>query len=307
MTKPEETNLVNNVQTQVKVSAVTSGISPEILGAISNPADPPLNLNGEINIIQPKADKTIVCWNCLSVLVVKDNWNVVECSECHKLNRVPHENVPGGDQKISLADSYNHFDVNIPYVFGIVVCPFCRTENRFRRDAEHVVCYKCHHSFNVNGQQNVGGGVNYNFPTHDVYRFSDLYPDIISYRGFYPQPLPVPVCNCAETEVMLQKILRTLKDRNDNEAPKRNVIPYPMYNPYMFMHSYPVYDEPPRRQYTPAPEIRYVPVSEPEPKDDGFKITIRKKKKGGLGSSVDVSSDNRVSRSAAFEKIFYSK
>ena len=126
-----------------------NNIPPQDLnGPMGMPAEP-LPDGGGIQIQKPNPDKTVVCWNCLSVLIVRDEWNVVECSECHKLNRVPHEDFPG-DTKISLHESYNHFDLNIPYIFGIVVCPFCRTENRFRRDANHVVCFKCHHSFNVN-------------------------------------------------------------------------------------------------------------------------------------------------------------
>lgn len=297
------------------VESVQSLVQPELSGPVGEPSpEAPLNINSEINIQQPKAEKTIVCWNCLSVLIVKDNWNVVECSECHKLNRVPHDDIPGGgSNKMSLADSYNHFDVEIPYIFGIVVCPFCRTENRFRRDANHVVCFKCHHSFNVRGglDSDNNKGVVYNFPTHDIYRFSDLYPDIIQYRGYYPQPLTIPKCNCNETELMLQKILKTIKKKNEKEQspPRNNIIPYPMYNPFLFMNRLPLYDDypPPRREYTPAPQIHYIPYK-PEPErerereretNQGFKITIRKKSPGDFGASV--------SKSAAFEKIFYTK
>ena len=135
-------------------------IPQELNGPMGIPTEP-FPDGGGIQVQKPNPDKTVVCWNCLSVLVVRDEWNVVECSECGKLNRVPHEDFPG-DTKISLHESFNHFDLNIPYIFGIVVCPFCRTENRFRRDANHVVCYKCHHSFNVN--EKLGGEVNYNLP-----------------------------------------------------------------------------------------------------------------------------------------------
>ena len=274
-------------------------VPPELNGPVGQPTEP-LPDAGSVLIQKPNADKTVVCWNCLSVLIVKDEWNVVECSECHKLNRVPHEDFPG-DQKISLNESYNHFDVNIPYVFGIVVCPYCRTENRFRRDADHIVCYKCHHSFNVN--EKMYGNVSYNFPLHEKYRFSDLYPDIINWRGFYPQPIPIPQCNCGETELMLQKILKTLKKKN-KENPSPKIMPYPMFNPYMFR--YPSYNDfIGRDRGSNTPEIQYVPMKE-EPKetkneDEGFKITIRKKPKERFNST------DKVSKSAVFEKIFYTK
>ncbi len=276
---------------------ITSGLNGPIGQPVESPPD-----SGGVLLQKPNADKTVVCWNCLSVLIVRDEWNVVECSECHKLNRVPHEDFPG-DQKISLHESYNHFDVNIPYVFGIVVCPFCRTENRFRRDADHIVCFKCHHSFNV--KEKLYGNVSYNFPLHEKYRFSDVFPDIINYRGFYPQPLPIPQCNCAETEIMLQKILKTMKKKNKANSPPRNYIPFPMFNPYMFRYpSYNDYVGRDRGSNPPPPEIQYIPVKE-EPKetkeDQGFKITIRKKPKDRSNSSA------KVSKSAVFEKIFYTK
>ena len=281
------------------INSPENNIPPQDLnGPMGIPAEP-LPDGGGIQIQKPNPDKTVVCWNCLSVLIVRDEWNVVECSECHKLNRVPHEDFPG-DTKISLHESYNHFDLNIPYIFGIVVCPFCRTENRFRRDANHVVCFKCHHSFNVNDNLG-GGGINYNFPLREKYRFSDVYPNIMDYRGFYPQPLPLPRCNCAETELMLQKILKTMKKKNkENERP-RNFIPYPVFNPYMFR--YPRYDDDIDREKIKTPEIQYIPIRE-EPKennDNAFKITIRKKPRDRFNSS------GKVSQSAAFEKIFYTK
>ena len=74
----------------------------------------PLDPNGEVKMLYPKGNKTIVCWNCLSVLMVRDDWNVIECSECHKFNRVPHEsNTAGKDTHVKLMDDYNHFDVDI--------------------------------------------------------------------------------------------------------------------------------------------------------------------------------------------------
>ena len=94
--------------------------------------------NNIVKAQNPKGEKTIVCWNCLTVLMVKEEWNVVECTNCGKYNRVP-----GEDRKpnsVELCDNLNHFDLNIPYVFGIITCPFCQKENRFRRDAEAVRC-----------------------------------------------------------------------------------------------------------------------------------------------------------------------
>ena len=70
---------------------------------------------------------------------------------------------------------------------------------------------------------------------------------------------------------------------------------YPSYNDYIGRD---------RGSNPPPPEIQYIPVKE-EPKetkeDQGFKITIRKKPKDRSNSSA------KVSKSAVFEKIFYTK
>lgn len=221
-------------------------------------ATPPPNneTNSQPNTQIPKGEKTICCWNCLSVLMVKEEWNVVECTTCGKFNRIPSEdkNLPNS---IQLNDNINHFELNIPYVFGIITCPFCQTENRFRRDSEHVICYKCHHSFNcVNNFPGPFNGKNFNTPNRSqsyqqmnsfsgpisipsnpsgrVQRFSDYYPDIMQYRGYYPQPYIIQNCDCSQTEELLRKLLKAIKKKNkiknyppapvDRYAPLRTLV-----------------------------------------------------------------------------------
>ena len=205
-------------------------------------------------IIQPKGQKTIVCWNCLSVLMVKEEWNVVECTSCHKYNRIPHDDSDNQETAIYLNDNINHFDLKIPYVYGIITCPFCSTENRFRRDAQHVICYRCHHSFSLSSIKensfsdlNTGnkiGGVQINknggFENNNTYlnqnpyynvpqkllRFSDFYsPDIMFWRGYYPQPYIFNSCDCQGTENLLKKLLKEVKK-------KRKYIPPPPVDNY---------------------------------------------------------------------------
>lgn len=201
--------------------------------------------NNIVKAQNPKGEKTIVCWNCLTVLMVKEEWNVVECTNCGKYNRVP-----GEDRKpnsVELCDNLNHFDLNIPYVFGIITCPFCQKENRFRRDAEHVVCYKCNHSFNVRGAYTSGGDppnpynnsnqrasnpVTISSAPQNSLRYSDLfYPDIMRYRGYYPQPYVFQTCDCSGTEMVLRKLLKVLKKKKpalpppiDRYAPLRQFV-----------------------------------------------------------------------------------
>ena len=57
--------------------------------------------------------KTIVCWNCQAVMMVKDEWNMVQCTNCDKINRIP--NVKSESPKQDY-DELNHFDISFPYV-----------------------------------------------------------------------------------------------------------------------------------------------------------------------------------------------
>jgi ribosomal protein L37AE/L43A len=220
------------------------------------------NLNQLSNI--PQGHKTVACWNCLSVLVVKDEWNIVECTNCGKFNQIPGEEVPQ-KQTIEINNNYNHFDVDVPYVFGIITCPFCQKENRFRRDAEHVVCFRCHHSFNVkkayssfsnpNTNTHLGMGIaqalhpplfpinkypttnnNNNNVTHSI-RFSDMYyPDIMRYRGYYPQPYVIKNCSCDATQGVLKELLGLVKAQNKQYEQQR-VIAHHARTPSV-VHSY---------------------------------------------------------------------
>ena len=114
-----------------------NNINPKINNAPDSSKIP--NIHGE---------KTIVCWNCLSVLMVKDEWSVVKCTNCGKINRVPgtEDNI---ESAIRLNDNMNHFDLYVPYVYAVITCPFCQTENKVRKDAEHIVCFQCHNSYNI--------------------------------------------------------------------------------------------------------------------------------------------------------------
>ena len=94
-----------------------------------------------------------------------------------------------------------------------------------------------------------------------------------------------------------------MKKKNKEKERPKNFIPYPMFNPYMFR--YPRYDDDiGRDRGIKTPEIQYIPIKE-EPieqkNDEGFKITIRKKPRDRFNSV------GKVSQSAAFEKIFYTK
>ena len=66
-----------------------------------------------------KGEKTIVCWNCQTVLMVKEEWNVVQCTNCDKINRVPGSQNDVNNQ-LRINDNLNHFDLYLPYVVSFL-------------------------------------------------------------------------------------------------------------------------------------------------------------------------------------------
>ena len=251
-----------------------------------------LELNGEVkkNI---REQRTAVCWNCESLLIVKNGWDIVECSKCHKLNRIPKNN----SNTISVSKSYGNLSQDEPYIYGMVICPLCKTENKFRKNASNVTCYMCGNNINVSNnnlfnsynQRNLDGNFinrSYDFSSPINYINNPYYPNVIQLRGLMPFPPMIPCYgNC--TECTLAKILKALKKK-----PKETYIPYPMF-PYR-------YEEPQK-------EIRYVPINTESKKvepDDEYKIVIRKKPKNRISQSLG---KYNPSKNKAFEKVFFSK
>ena len=262
-----------------------------------------LNINSNQKLQdEPKKSqekKTAVCWNCENLITVKEGWEIVECSECHKLNRIPQNVNNTIDQQISVAKSYGNLNQDVPYIYGIAVCPICETENKFRKNSNNITCINCGNYINLNNnslfnnynQNNYGNNFinrSYDFSSPMRYintPYSPINPyNFIQLRGFMPYP---SVCNGSCTECTLNKILKALKKR-----PKETYIPYPMF-PYR-------YDEPKK-------EIRYIPVNTENKKvepDDEYKIVIRKRPKGRNTQSLG---KYDYSKNKAFEKVFFSK
>jgi len=143
-------------------------------------------------------EKTIVCWNCLSVLMVKDEWSVVKCTNCGKINRVPgtEDNI---ESAVRLNDNMNHFDLYVPYVYAVITCPFCQTENKVRKDAEHVVCFQCHNSYNIQKEpwENYANAKNNNKEFPQVEQ-----PPIVNTNNTH---------SCDETQKLLKKLIKQLE------------------------------------------------------------------------------------------------
>ena len=91
-----------------------------------------LNNNGPNS--QP--EKSMVCWNCLSVLTVKPTWGIIQCPHCDKFNRVPDCDE---GEKLRLKLDKNNFDIASPYVYVVMTCPFCKEDNKVKKETEHVV------------------------------------------------------------------------------------------------------------------------------------------------------------------------
>ena len=256
-----------------------------------------LNLNGEIKSDKSKQEKTVVCWNCQSLLLVKPHWQIVECSECNKLNRIlnPQEE-ENNTRQIDLGKRYGNLNIknDVPYVYGIAVCPMCETENKFSKNSTNINCYKC--GFNIflkdspfnNGINSLSRSYDFtpsNYPNYGYINPPPYNPNVIQIRGLIPVPPMIPQYN---NDYTLLKILELLKKK-----PKKTYVPYPMF-PY-----YKIDDEPKQ-------EIKYIPFKEKkEPKDEEFKITIRKKPKNKYSYYKDRYKMNNNNN--AFEKVFFTK
>lgn len=159
-----------------------------------------------VRIPNIEGDKTIQCWSCQTIMMVKDEWNVVQCPTCEKVCKIPEDknSVKSQLRKLQLNGNLNHFDVDMPFVYAILICPYCRTDNKVRINSEHMVCYKCHNSMNITQEHGklkmttgkyIGDKQNkiysefppVNFPHQKSLRFSDLFfPDPMFYPGYYP-------------------------------------------------------------------------------------------------------------------------
>ena len=198
----------------------------------NNDIDPSLLLNNNVPSVEP--DKSIVCWNCLSVLLVKPSWGIVQCPSCDKFNRVPNEEKVN-DDKLILNKNKNHFEIAAPYVYAVMTCPYCQEENKVRKEAEHVVCFNCFNSFSI--ENPTIKTVSSNKPikitnTNKVTRISDMYfPDPMYYPGKFPID-PIIINNnynnmAAEkrNEELIGEIYKEIDKNKNNNNIRKNLTP----------------------------------------------------------------------------------
>ena len=293
-----QSNEVKNkvITNRIMYSITESDINPRKLDIPKGiPTEFNRNLNGEIKLNNNKQDKTVVCWNCQSLLLVKEGWQIVECSECNKLNRIHASNNINETRQIDLAKSYGNLKQDVPYMYGIVQCPMCETENKFSKHSTNINCYKC--GFNIilkdspfnNGINDISRSYDFtrrNYGNYNSYGYINpppYNPNVIQIRGIIPMPPMVPYYN---NDYTLLKILELLQKK-----PKKTYVPYPMVPYYRFN------DEPKQ-------QITYIPYKEKkEPKNEDFKITIRKKPKKFSYNKNEFKNYNKD----AFERVFYTK
>ena len=294
-----EINGINNINTKTNYFTKynpSESIYPELgsppMGPYVSPIPPEQLMNKKIYT-------TMTCYNCLCVLLVRKDWNFTRCGECQKINRIPKEQITENFDKYNYYQEDNDLLGDIPYVYGLVNCPFCATENKIRKEAKRVTCYNCYNNFTVNGFQNE--------KINRINNYNNKYPNtFIKYKEFIPVYFPHE-CDCKQkTELMLlNKILDNIKDI------KKPTIAYPLLfnDPYGFKYRDLLESNHNKRydvdnyKYNNNSLVRsmdfQINKNKKENESNGFKITIRKKNRDKNNNG------NKMTKSAVFEKVFF--
>ena len=203
------------------------------------------NVIPELNI----NELAIKCWNCQNINIAKNYWNVFKCPICNEINKIPKPlskldeilNYLRATQPITYADDKK----TIPILSYLVVCPFCKTDNKVRECACFCICYKCRNKWTIkrpednenNNNDNIENNVpkvknnegNYYrydtkrkivYPPNKTLRYSDMFfPDPMFYPGYYPinslSPLYPEYINPYDDEIYKLRMTRLLGYNND--------------------------------------------------------------------------------------------
>ena len=281
-----EINGINNINSQT--------IYPELGSPPTGPFVSPLPPE---QLLKSNLYTTMTCYNCLSVLLVRKDWNFTRCGECQKINRIPKAQITENYNVNSYYQEDNDLIGDIPYLYGLVNCPFCASENKIRKEAKRVTCYNCGNSFTVNGYSN-----------DKIKRLSEYqnnkYPNyFMRYKEYIPIYIPQE-CNCKlnTQNLLLNQILENIKDI------KKPSIPYPLLfnDPFGFRYRE-LFDDNHDNYNKRYDNNNYLVKSmdfeinrkKKENESDGFRITIRKKNKDKNNGK------NKMTKSAVFEKVFF--
>jgi len=256
--------------------------------------------------------KSLKCWNCSNLFYVNNSQEVAQCPKCFRYNKIPNDNINSINH--SFPTNSNDFEKNLEInnADNIIICPFCNTQNLFRKAADELICYKC--------SKNIKNGFGNFFTMNNDEEQNSFDKEIIGWRIvptqkiLPPAPITPPPKYEYNSDYLLKRILKSLKKlKNSSEAntiqtPAYNPFPIPTFIPYPAMDYYAnrrrsirYIDDDYRndRNYNiNSKEIRYIPIKyEQREGKDGYKITIRKKSKRGQD----------ILKSTIFEKIFYLK
>jgi len=160
--------------------------------------------------IYEKGDNVVICWRCSELNLVNKNWEMIECSGCHALCKIP--------RKVTKENIFSKYGDNYEKVkYGrmvaprhtAIVCPFCKFENKVDLRAKELMCLACNSIWKIerpdeNPPQEFCDSVN---PESHYYKFkpefskdaqyppinsigvSDLYfPDPVMYNDGAPYP-----------------------------------------------------------------------------------------------------------------------
>ena len=159
-------------------------------------------------------DLAIKCWNCGNINICNSSFNVIQCPVCNEVNKVP-KIMDRIDELLTLAKantcvSYADINHTVPLVNYIVVCPYCKCDNKVRETACFCICYMCKNKWTIKKPDSdevqeikkrkppKQRGLEGNYYKYDAktgrilppdrpMRFSDLfYPDPMFYPGYYP-------------------------------------------------------------------------------------------------------------------------
>ena len=180
-----------------------------------------LNNNGPNSL----PEKSMVCWNCLSILTVKPTWGLVQCPNCDKFNRVPDCDE---GEKTRLKLDKNNLDIASPYVYVVMTCPFCKEDNKVKKETEHVICCNCYNSFSI--ENPTIKCISSKKPvtiSNKVTRVSDInFPDPMFFRGYYPQPNPImeyPCQGCDKNGELVHDITKEIRNLRIKKEKKKDV------------------------------------------------------------------------------------
>lgn len=274
------------------------------------------------------SEKKFSCWNCSNNIIAFNNESVIKCPNCNKYNKVP-SSVNKDNTKVFKSFRFkNSFSSSEENTFNnlkkIISCPFCDTENIFRRSADKLLCYNCgknilfNKDIKINNYTNtqinniksiVGWKIVPSINTLNSLKSLNSVNSINPIQNITPlQPTISPSKNNDNTEYLLKKILKTIKKNENNSttiplSPQQQFYPMSNFMPFSFLdyiRSTRKYENNEKRNYSCAsPEIKYIPIKtevNEKKNDSGYKIVIRKKKTGI--SNI---------RNKIFEKVFYSK